>query len=132
MKFLLSPEIGALIGLLINGLILAAVTYLAPVIKSLVFAKVAEIAAALGEQRVLTLMLLARQAVQYAEQAGLTGVIEDVADAKLDLAEKTVKELAASVGITNLKPEEWRSAIEAALREGVHLRPAPVPVVEVN
>jgi hypothetical protein len=131
MKLVLTPEIGALIGLLVNALILAVVTSLTPIIKRLVMAKVEQIAAALGEQRVLTLTLLAHQVVKFAEQAGITGVIEDTAEAKLQLAEDTIKKLAESVGITNLKPEEWRSAIEAAIREGAHKRFEP-PVFEAQ
>ena len=68
-------------------------------------------------------------AIRAAEQAGLTGVIENEAKAKLTYATAKAQELLNRYGLTNIDAEEIRLAIEAAVRMGLHQRPGDNLVV---
>src|SRR5574340_303249 len=100
-------------------------------VKLLIDAKKDEAKGRIGADNFAFLEQAARIAVQFAEQAGLSGKIKDEAQAKFDLALATVQKMADDKGI-KVDLAIVTALIEASVRMGMHKRFDDNPAVIVK
>lgn len=88
----------------------------------------------LSEEQLYFLQTTAEMIVKAAEKAGLTGVIENHANAKLNYAMKGIESALRDQGLEVLADNKdlIRNAIEAAINDGVHKTVDTLPTAQVT
>lgn len=132
-NFTLPPELGVFLGLVIQALVLGLITALTPVLVEIVSSLRERLKKAISSSDWAILESLASTAVKYAQQAGLLDLIKNEGEAKLEFALNYLKTSAEKRGIVGLKPDEWRSLIEAAYFDAfVSSEPFSIQTVEFD